>query len=40
MQHLEIASSTSELEREKYAYENDPEKIEVLFKEMLQMCLW
>jgi hypothetical protein len=40
MQHLEIASSAYELEREKHVYENDPEKIQVLLKEMLQMCLW
>ena len=29
-----------ELEKSKAAFEEDPSKVEVIFKEMIQMCLW
>lgn len=29
-----------ELESEKAKFEGDPDKLEVLFKEMIQICLW
>jgi hypothetical protein len=29
-----------ELESEKVKLQGDPDKLEVLFKEMIQMCLW
>ena len=37
---LEIATTMHELESEKAKLEGDPDKLEVLFKEMIQMCLW
>jgi hypothetical protein len=30
----------NELESQKATLESDPAKLEVLFKEMIQMCLW
>jgi damage-control phosphatase, subfamily III len=29
-----------ELQDQKATVESDPDKLEVLFKEMIQMCLW
>ena len=36
----ELATTMHELEEEKLAFESDPDKLQVLFKEMIQMCLW
>ena len=36
----ELATTMHELEEEKSALESDPDKLQVLFKEMIQMCLW
>lgn len=36
----EIASSMHEIEIEKDKIKSDPAKLSVLFKEMIQMCLW
>ncbi|KAH7921136.1 DUF89-domain-containing protein [Leucogyrophana mollusca] len=36
----QIATTMHELESEKTKIEGDPEKLGVLFKEMIQMCLW
>jgi len=35
-----LAATLAELESEKDIVANDPQKLEVLFREMLQMCLW
>lgn len=37
---LELATTMHELEVEKKTVSDDPEKLAVLFKEMIQMCLW
>jgi len=37
---LELATTVHELEKSKSELERDPSKIEVIFKEMIQMCLW
>jgi hypothetical protein len=37
---IEIATTIHELEGQKTMLESDSEKLEVLFKEMIQMCLW
>jgi hypothetical protein len=37
---LEIATTMYELESEKVKLQEDPDKLEVLFREMIQMCLW
>lgn len=37
---LEISTTMHELDSNKSALESDPDKLEVLFKEMIQMCLW
>jgi damage-control phosphatase, subfamily III len=36
----ELATTLQEVGEEKSALESDPEKLGVLFKEMVQMCLW
>jgi hypothetical protein len=36
----EIATTMHELEAGKVSLVDDPEKLGVLFKEMIQMCLW
>ena len=36
----EIATTIHELEGQKVTLESDPAKLGVLFKEMIQMCLW
>ena len=36
----ELAATLAELESEKDLIANDPQKLEVLFREMMQMCLW
>ncbi|KAG1851868.1 hypothetical protein DFJ58DRAFT_792086 [Suillus subalutaceus] len=36
----QIATTMHELESEKVKLQGDPDKLEVLFKEMIQMCLW
>ena len=36
----ELAATLAELESEKDIIANDLQKLEVLFREMLQMCLW
>ncbi|ETW85861.1 hypothetical protein HETIRDRAFT_309837 [Heterobasidion irregulare TC 32-1] len=36
----QLATTMHELEEEKSALESDPDKLQVLFKEMIQMCLW
>lgn len=36
----EIATSVHELEREKERLRSNPDKLLVLFREMIQMCLW
>jgi len=36
----ELASSMHEIEIEKDKIKSDPVKLSVLFKEMIQMCLW
>ena len=36
----EVTTTFHELDGQKDALENDPEKLEVLFKEMIQMSLW
>lgn len=36
----ELASSIHEIEIEKDKIQSDPAKLSVLFKEMIQMCLW
>ena len=38
--HTEIATTMHELENEKYKLIEVPDKLCVLFKEMVQMCLW
>jgi hypothetical protein len=35
-----LATTMHEIEKEKDAYAADPAKLEVLFKEMIQICLW
>lgn len=37
---VELAKTMHDLESEKKELVDDPEKLEVLFKEMIQMCLW
>ena len=37
---LALANSLHELEAQKKDLEDEPEKIEVLFREMIQMSLW
>jgi hypothetical protein len=37
---LELATTFHEIEAEKDTLRSDPEKLAVLFKEMIQMCLW
>ena len=37
---IELATTFHELEAEKDVLRSDPEKLAVLFKEMIQMCLW
>ncbi|KAG2003504.1 DUF89 domain-containing protein [Coprinopsis cinerea AmutBmut pab1-1] len=37
---FKLATTVHELEKNKSELENDPSKIEVIFKEMIQMCLW
>ena len=36
----EIANTMHELESEKSKFAGDPDKLEVLFREMIQICLW
>lgn len=36
----ELAATLAELESEKDVVANDPQKLQVLFREMAQMCLW
>ena len=36
----ELATTFHDIEAEKDALRSDPEKLAVLFKEMIQMCLW
>ena len=38
--HVELASSMHEIEIEKDKIISDPAKLSVLFREMVQMCLW
>lgn len=38
--YLEIANTIHELEVDKDLLRSDPEKLRVLFTEMIQMCLW
>jgi hypothetical protein len=38
--HSEIATTMHELEIRKSSLQSDPEKLKVLFKEMIQVCLW
>ena len=40
MSRAELASSMHEIEIEKDKIKSDPAKLSVLFKEMIQMCLW
>ncbi|KAH6909443.1 DUF89 domain-containing protein [Coprinopsis sp. MPI-PUGE-AT-0042] len=37
---FKLATTVHEVEKSKAAFEQDPSKIEVIFKEMIQMCLW
>ena len=37
---VELAATLAELESEKDTVSNDPQKLQVLFREMTQMCLW
>jgi hypothetical protein len=37
---VELAATLAELESEKDTVANDPQKLQVLFREMTQMCLW
>ena len=37
---IELATTMHDLEAEKDALEADPDKLEVIFREMVQMCLW
>lgn len=37
---LELATTMHELEAEKSALISDPDKLIVIFREMIQMCLW
>jgi hypothetical protein len=36
----ELATTMHDIEAEKAAYESDVDKLGVLFKEMIQICLW
>jgi hypothetical protein len=36
----ELATTMQGIEKDKAAFESDPEKLGVLFKEMIQICLW
>jgi len=36
----EIANAMHELESEKSKFEGDPDKLEVVFREMIQISLW
>ncbi|KAA1475715.1 DUF89 domain-containing protein [Dentipellis sp. KUC8613] len=36
----QLATTMHELEEDKVEFESDPDKLEVIFKEMIQMCLW
>lgn len=36
----ELATTMHEIEAEKFAYQSDAAKLAVLFKEMIQICLW
>src|SRR5882762_5046359 len=36
----EIATTIHEFDRQKTMLESNPDKLQVLFKEMVQMCLW
>ena len=38
--YAELAATLAELESEKDIVANDPQKLQVLFREMTQMCLW
>ena len=38
--NAEISTTIHEIEDQKAILESDPDKLEVLFKEMVQMCLW
>jgi hypothetical protein len=37
---VELATTMHDIETEKAAYESDVDKLGVLFKEMIQICLW
>jgi len=36
----EIANTMHELESEKFKFAGDPDKLEVVFREMIQISLW
>lgn len=38
--HLEIAKTIHELGSDVEGIKSDPEKLKILFNEMIQMCLW
>ena len=40
MWYTELATTMHELERDKASLASDPENLKVIFKEMIQMCLW
>ncbi|EIW76695.1 DUF89 domain-containing protein [Coniophora puteana RWD-64-598 SS2] len=37
---FQIASTMDQIEKEKDILKNDPEKLQALYREMIQMCLW
>lgn len=37
---LELATTMHELDRDKTKLASDPQNLNVIFKEMIQMCLW
>ena len=38
--YLELATTMHELEEDKETLASDPNNLKVIFKEMIQMCLW
>ena len=38
--HVELATTMHELERDNDTLASDPDNLKVIFKEMIQMCLW
>jgi hypothetical protein len=38
--HAGLATTMHGVEKDKKAYKSDPQKLGILFKEMIQICLW